>query len=619
MLFLALCFFLFSSVVFADGDITPPTTSPLLSPAYPNGENGWYTVPVDIALNAVDLESGVKEINWKLNDNLWTKKTFSQTLNMVINSSFETGTEGWSFSSFNNSTGERTNEFAKIGDYSVKINSLENGTSFFTNKNNYVVVSPWKTVSLGVWLKGSNIMGDGAFYKIYILTAEGSKLLYTSFVHNGSYDWLYDSKDVIISSDSAYGLYFELILQGVGAVYFDGVYAAYASEQPKAEFTVSDNGENTLSFYSVDFAGNIETTKTADFKIDTIAPTNWQNFEAENSGNAHTFISKISVSDNASGLNANSSQFQYSPLSDLVWGYFTDYENCKGIFEAGKWLPAAVDFNEEGLSGRLESPSIDYCNSNWFFCKGNRFKIEDFAGNDSTKEICLNGPWVKSIDGDVASLSSIDMLSAGAEDNTNAMVISSKSLSNFSSSRNWLISYYQNKFDGGMYSYDFLIGEFPPSSTIDKLPTENGVFKTAKTLQINYFAIPQNYASRQFSNVLFVNGDLIVLRDVNMKDTSGTIFVVKGDVLVSRWVSFLDGFFIVGGTFNTSYNGGIVDNSLKIFGGVLANKVDLNRSFSTFKIASEEPSEEFIYDPKYLIEFTSLFGNASIKWSEIFE
>jgi len=619
VLFLSFFFlFLFSSSVFASSDTTPPTTSLLLNPPSPDGNNGWYKTPVEVTLNAVDLESGVKEINWRLNNGLWTKKSFTQTLNMVINSSFESDTEGWSFIPFNNSTGERTSELAKIDDYSIKINSLENGSSLFTNKQSYVVVSPWKTVSLGVWLKGSDVLGVGAFYKVYILTSTGEKLLYTSPVHNGTFDWIYELKDLVISSDSAYGLYFELILQGVGSAYFDGVYAAYASEQPQTSFTISDNGINTLEFYSVDFAGNIENTKSASFKVDTIAPTNWQNFETERAGDAHTLISRINVSDNASGLSATNPEFQYSPLYIWLWGYFTDYEECKGSFVSDGWLSAEPSFEDGDITGTLASPVINYCNSTWFLCKGVRFKVEDLAGNDSTKEICINGPWVKSVDGNVISLNSINMSSGSPEDNTNALVVSSQALSNFSSSKNWLVSYYPSRFNMVSYSYDDLFNKYSPDNTISSLPVTNGAFKTSGNFQVNAATIPRNYTTQQFSNVFFVNGNLVAQQDIDMKNTSGTIFVVKGDVLVDKNVSVLDGFFIVDGTFNTSYNGGFVNDPLKIFGGVFANTFELNRSFSAFKSQSD-PAEEFIYDPKYLIDFTSFFGNVSIKWSEIFE
>jgi len=41
-----------------DGDATPPTTTHTLDPAEPNGENGWYTSPVEVTLEATDNEGG---------------------------------------------------------------------------------------------------------------------------------------------------------------------------------------------------------------------------------------------------------------------------------------------------------------------------------------------------------------------------------------------------------------------------------------------------------------------------------------------------------------------------------------------------------------------------------
>jgi len=610
--------FFSSSPIFAAGDLAAPVTSVSLNPASPNGDNGWYKTPVDVTLNAVDLESGVKEINWRLNGEDWNKKSFTQTLNMVINSSFESGTDGWNFIPFNNAIGERTSEYAKIDNYSVKINSLENGSSLFTNKQNYIVVSPWKTVSLGVWVKGDNVLGTGVFYRAYVLTDDGYNLLYTSPAHTGTFDWVYEPKDLVISADSAYGLYVELVLNGVGSAYFDGIYAAYASEQPQASFTISHNGTNTLDFYSIDFEENMEPTKSISLKIDTIAPTNWQNFETERAGNDHTLISRINISDNVSGLDSDSSEFQYSPLYTWLWGYFSDYEDCKGYFVSNGWLSADNNFPDGSLTGTLESPIINYCNSTWILCKGVRFKIKDLAGNDSTKEICINGPWVQNISGDVISLDSLDMSSGAPEDNTDAFVISTGTLSNFSSSKNWLLSYYPSNFNMIVYSYDYLFDKQSPENSVSSLPMTNGVFRTSGSFQVNSPTIPGNYSTNQFSNVLFVNGDLVVKKNIDMKDTSGTIFVVKGDVLIDRSVSILDGFFIIDGIFNTSYNGGFVTDPLRIFGGVIAKKFELNRSFLAFQSQSD-PSEEFVYDPKYLIDFTSFFGNVSIKWSEIFE
>ena len=49
-------------------DTTPPVTTHTQTPGAPNGNNGWYTTPVQFDLAATDLESGVKEINYRITD-----------------------------------------------------------------------------------------------------------------------------------------------------------------------------------------------------------------------------------------------------------------------------------------------------------------------------------------------------------------------------------------------------------------------------------------------------------------------------------------------------------------------------------------------------------------------
>ncbi len=49
-------------------DTTPPSTSASLSPETPNGQNNWYTVPVEVTLTASDETSGVEATFYCIND-----------------------------------------------------------------------------------------------------------------------------------------------------------------------------------------------------------------------------------------------------------------------------------------------------------------------------------------------------------------------------------------------------------------------------------------------------------------------------------------------------------------------------------------------------------------------
>ena len=54
-------------------DNTSPETSAVLTPAQPNGENGWYISNVSLVLTANDTGSGVNTIYYKINDGEWNE------------------------------------------------------------------------------------------------------------------------------------------------------------------------------------------------------------------------------------------------------------------------------------------------------------------------------------------------------------------------------------------------------------------------------------------------------------------------------------------------------------------------------------------------------------------
>jgi large repetitive protein len=65
-------------------------------------------------------------------------------------------------------------------------------------------------------------------------------------------------------------------------------------------FTVSDEGVNTVSFYSVDNAGNVEEVKTAEVKIDKTAPVTTS--DSTDKWNKREVTVKLTATDNLSGV-----------------------------------------------------------------------------------------------------------------------------------------------------------------------------------------------------------------------------------------------------------------------------------------------------------------------------
>jgi len=52
-------------------DITPPVTTLILTPATPDGDNGWYVSYIEITLEATDDISGVNATYYRLNEGEW--------------------------------------------------------------------------------------------------------------------------------------------------------------------------------------------------------------------------------------------------------------------------------------------------------------------------------------------------------------------------------------------------------------------------------------------------------------------------------------------------------------------------------------------------------------------
>jgi hypothetical protein len=60
-------------------DLTPPVTSATVDPAEPDGEDGWYTGPVEVSLSAADEEGGsqVETTEYRIDGGAWSQYTGS--------------------------------------------------------------------------------------------------------------------------------------------------------------------------------------------------------------------------------------------------------------------------------------------------------------------------------------------------------------------------------------------------------------------------------------------------------------------------------------------------------------------------------------------------------------
>ncbi len=534
----------------AAGDTTPPTSTLTKVPSSADGQNGWYVTPIDITISADDLESGVESINWTL-DGVSDSQTFSNTLNLAPNASFETaGTPLDSWELVNND-GNATfiqdpTAAPSLGLNSAKIDSLTAGVwHAFNHRNNFAVASNLQNMTSSLWVKTENVVGT-AQYKVYLVYDDGAgdsgtTLVASSATVTGTSAWQKITLNFIPNNSNTVGVFIEAGLTGTGSVWFDGASISTSVTTTQTNFAVSAGGNHTLSYYSKDFSTNSETSKNDSFKIDAKAPSKWVNFTLADGGNSHTFLVSIKVSDSVSGIDASSAQFQYSVDEGVTWGHYSTLTGCNTTFNSG-WRSASVSPNTNGTTTvTISTPAIDFCNSNWATSKKIRFRIKDMAGNLSqSSDFTINGAWVRIGSGEIGSNYNIGM-QTGTQ--TAHAVISKGSLSGITSTSGWYVEDYDSTLP--FQNYDTWYSKYTTTTGLPsgRLPTTSGRYRVNTDFTIASSTIPSGLSTTQnLSAVIFVNGDLNINSNYSLHNSSGIIFIVKGDITVGNSVSAIDGY-----------------------------------------------------------------------------
>jgi len=602
------------------GDTTPPVSDLSCSPDSPDGSNGWYRSSLSCAISSDDLVSGVKSINWRVDSNPWRTQSFLPNPNLAVNSSFEEGDglynidlweKAGSASFFHNSS----NFFNAT--YSASINSSVADWSYWHNKINYAVARVWQDISVSVWVKTQNIQGQGAKVELYELTSEGEFLLAASSYLTGTVDWTRVSLNSMLVHEDAYGVYVKLGLDGVGTVWFDAITIKETPSDSAVSLILSQEGTHTLDYYAVDHENNQETVKNFNYKLDTAPPGNWRDFDVFRIwGSDHELYSIIRVSDAASGLQPFTDEFQYSVDAGGHWGYYSNLLSCSSTWNEGGWRGVFSLFPWPGVNDLLlVTPKIDYCNSNWAVCKIIRFRIFDMAGNSASTDVCINGAWLDSQDGMIGARANIEMSARGSGGyTTNDLVIAGGSYANqITSSNRWIITDYPMEIP---WDYSAWLDYVPAKTAAATLPTSSGVYLIDSDLTITSSNIPGTFSTAVFSAVLFVNGNIRIRDNLILSDSSAMVFIISGDLDVEGQVTRVDGFYLVDGNFNSSYNGGNNQPALQVRGGVTAETFLLPRSLKNYDNI-DNPAERFTFEPRYYELLRLYLGSSkSVFWHE---
>lgn len=612
---------------------TPPVTSITKDPSSPDGDNGWYVSPVTFTLNATDLESGVKEVNYKIDNGNWVKKEFSDTLNLASNPSFENtditppiNTQGWKPNLTDTETSyTRDSTIYKEGfqTTSIKISSSSPATWHAINHiDNFAASTSYNNMNAAAWVKTSNAPA-GVYFKIYAISEnEFGIKSYTEIAQSnvvyGTSDWTQVASNFVVSADGAIGVYMEIGMEGSGTVWIDAVNINDSITSQQTSFSLGTDGNHTVQYYSVDRAGNIETTKSTSVKIDQTPPGGWNNSGAFRGlfGSSYQLWVYTNVKDPTSGLSTFTDRYQYHTELNDGFGKFSNILSCGSSWEADSWIILiSPPFWPGSTSAYLLTPKTSFCNTNWNNPKIVRFYAKDMAGNEAYKEFVINGPWIKLRgEGIVKSENGIDMLSEAEGDNSDGLIEAANTqMDFFTTSKDWEI---KNATPSTDYTYDSL-SEIAGSKTNlgGQLSTEDGSYIIEGDLTINSGKIPSGYNTADFSNIIFVNGNLRIETNIIISDGSAVLFVVSGNVEIEKTVTEIDCGIFTDGTMYTAYN--IVegdDTEVLILKGIYtANKFMFQRTLQGVD-NTDLPSEDFTYEPKYITKLRDYIGINTVEW-----
>lgn len=636
-------FFYFTQTVFAV-DITPPQTTYSMTPSSPNGDNGWYVSVVQFVLNATDLESGVKEINYRIDNGTWQKRTFDDTLNLAPNPSFElpdattSGLAGWEATTadtdvlYQQSITEAAPGF--LASSAMISSSAPSGLWRGINHHvEFATTLPYNNMTASVWIKTQNVVGT-AYFKVMAVVPDGlggetiQQIAQSSTV-TGTSGWTKLELPFVVNSANATGVYLDVGLEGQGKVWFDAVTLNSSTTVNTVSFTVgSDSANHVVEFYSVDTADNIELFSCTlpkknclTFKSDLTPPGNWHDSGAFRGifGPSYQLYVYAVVDDPTSGISVFTDKYQYKTDNNPTFGQYPNILSCSGTWQANEWVILITPpFQPGAKSVYILTPKTNFCNNNWQVCKVVRFYSRDMAGNNATKDFCINGPWINFLGaGFVGANASIDMLAEASGDNTDSVIeAAGTNIDFFTSSRDWKAP---NLTARTFKTYEDYDSSVTNKTSISDLPATSGVYKIDGDFEFSASTVSSQYNTASFTQIVFVDGDLTIAQDVNIQNATAALFIVSGNVYIDQLVTTIKAAIITNGTLETAYN--ITEDEpvepLIAQGIFRANSFIFQRTLQGTN-NNNTPAEEYTFDPKYIIQLKQYVStNSKIRWKSV--
>lgn len=611
---------------------TPPETNIILNGIM--GGGGWYVSTVDVTMRASDLESGPASTTYTLNSLSPVEVEYATENNALINPSFE---DGWLLG-----IDHWQPVYAELsllyqagtgfsGYRSAAIISFGGQYQYWTNRNNYVPVVAGRSYSVSTWVKTFNItQAPGAWFEVWALDSSGNnsdiKLKESPKIAH-ELDWTLIGLDFTIPANYD-GVYVKLGSQSTaGITWYDSV-SMHTGNDASTQVLIHQNGQNRLTYNSVDNNGNIEPTKTRyPIKIDTVSPQDWSEFRWDITGNNHTYTAYVDVRDITSGVVPQSAQYRWYDESNCnCWGSWMDVDSIVRTDNGG-----AVSAGYTGFV-TLKTRSTNMGNSGIHTLPKVQFRINDVASALAmSPEYSLFGPWTTIRGGgDIFVNGRLNGFGPTPEDEYAAygVVAAREGAYGIKSYYDWLVQPYEHQsipiatLADLIPKYEHLRSraqELPSN----RLPTSSGVYYFSGNYTIDRNALPAGFTSNAISAAIIIEGNLYINQDVALHQDSAVAFLVEGDVIYSPNVGQSQGFLIAAGDINTNStnsNSGKGDGSLTHTGAFIAGQdIILGRNLGKNK--NDQPAEVINFPVKYLVNpgFAGLFSrpDTSMVWQEV--
>lgn len=622
---------------------TAPVTTLVQTPSSPNGNNSWYITPVQFDLTATDVESGVREINYRVDGGTWQTVSFSDSLNLAPNPSFEnagaesSGNEDWEATvldgsgSYAHDIGEA---YPGFGSASARIIATDGTWHAINNQAEFAVATPFGNMSASAWIKTDSVTGTASF-DVYSVSQDGTGPISYVLVSSssttltGTNDWTQLKSNFVVNDANSIGVYLDIGLNSAGTIWVDAVSLSESLTTANTSVTVSDDSEtHTFEYYSVDNAGNTEayacpSTNCVEFKIDQTAPGGWYDSGAYRGflGPSYWVWTYTNVRDETSGISVFSDKFQIKTELEPEFGKYSNIFSCSSTWQPNAWLFLITPpFTPGANDVFMLAPKTSFCNDNWNQCKLVKFYAQDMAGNSSTKDFCVNGPWIRATgEGIVRANYDIDMLAEADGDNTDGLIEAGGNFIDFfDSSRGWEVLSSSEPITYNYNEYWSRATSVKSEITDGNLVSDTDIYYVDGDLVIDSGNIPSDYDTATFDQVVFVNGNLTINADIDISDNSSVLFINNGDVNISKDVQLVDAAIFSDGDVYTAFDISDGDSTeiLTLRGTFSADEFILQRTLVGTS-NSNTPSEDFIYEPKYSIQQRDFFGVNEITWKNI--